>query len=592
MLGFGISQSGIDAARRGIENISNNLANQNTEGYKKQVIDLQATTAESIGNGMEVGTGVKLVGVTHVTSQLMLDSIYGHTSRTEYFNELHEKMSEVEFLFSDNDNIGLINDLQQFFAAANNLKNDTYNQAYKDIFVSTAEVLVDNVKVMDQNLQELKTNNEREVINDIDRINSILSEIQNINAKINDDTYSPTLVDQRNLLEKELATLTSFEIKADTSVEDNTYYIMIGNHRVLDDSGYREFRYDEASQKVMLENKDVTNEIRGGKLGADLRFSIAEGNELDKVKDSIFVFMSELVEQVNDVYSESAKYDFTSRMVDIEPSDFSTTPLLDIPDLKGLQPGDITFAIHVDPDTVKEYTYNINSTTTLEDIQNSLDSQIKADFSGVNDILDFGTNGITSQFNISSKYPMQILDDNTNFNKMMNYNQFFEGDSIGNLKVNEIYVQDSSKLFVETRDINQNINNDIATRLTDLQYQEVDFQKATIFEGLSRLRPQDQANGELCFDATTTYKSMKKQTFLDFLDDISFNVSKTTNNLKNTYNVEKGITDSIVNKFDKMTKVSQDEELMELIKYQAAYNANAKVISALDEMINTILGIK
>jgi len=38
--------------------------------------------------------------------------------------------------------------------------------------------------------------------------------------------------------------------------------------------------------------------------------------------------------------------------------------------------------------------------------------------------------------------------------------------------------------------------------------------------------------------------------------------------------------------------VDKDEELIELIKFQKAYEANAKIITVIDEMLETLLGLK
>jgi len=40
------------------------------------------------------------------------------------------------------------------------------------------------------------------------------------------------------------------------------------------------------------------------------------------------------------------------------------------------------------------------------------------------------------------------------------------------------------------------------------------------------------------------------------------------------------------------SKVSIDEEMTNLIKYQTAYDASAKVITTIDQMMKTLLGIK
>ncbi len=49
---------------------------------------------------------------------------------------------------------------------------------------------------------------------------------------------------------------------------------------------------------------------------------------------------------------------------------------------------------------------------------------------------------------------------------------------------------------------------------------------------------------------------------------------------------------SIQSSYDQLTKVDKDEEMLDLMKFQAAYTANAKIITAIDEMLQTLLGLK
>ena len=42
-------------------------------------------------------------------------------------------------------------------------------------------------------------------------------------------------------------------------------------------------------------------------------------------------------------------------------------------------------------------------------------------------------------------------------------------------------------------------------------------------------------------------------------------------------------------KLDEITGVSLEEEFVNMIKFQKAYEANARMITALDEMMNTII---
>ena len=49
---------------------------------------------------------------------------------------------------------------------------------------------------------------------------------------------------------------------------------------------------------------------------------------------------------------------------------------------------------------------------------------------------------------------------------------------------------------------------------------------------------------------------------------------------------------TITMEYQSISKVSLDEELTNLIRYQTSYGAAAKVISTVDQMMTTLLGIK
>ena len=49
---------------------------------------------------------------------------------------------------------------------------------------------------------------------------------------------------------------------------------------------------------------------------------------------------------------------------------------------------------------------------------------------------------------------------------------------------------------------------------------------------------------------------------------------------------------AVEQEYESITKVSIDEEMTNLIRYQTAYGASAKVITTVDQMLNTLLGLK
>ena len=55
---------------------------------------------------------------------------------------------------------------------------------------------------------------------------------------------------------------------------------------------------------------------------------------------------------------------------------------------------------------------------------------------------------------------------------------------------------------------------------------------------------------------------------------------------------QSNVNQSIKSSYEQLTKVDKDEEMLNLIKFQSAYTANAKVITTINEMLQTLLGLK
>jgi flagellar hook-associated protein 1 FlgK len=80
--------------------------------------------------------------------------------------------------------------------------------------------------------------------------------------------------------------------------------------------------------------------------------------------------------------------------------------------------------------------------------------------------------------------------------------------------------------------------------------------------------------------------------FSKYYQQTRVKVSNDKENVDFKKDAQDSVTQSLQTTYDKLTKVDKDQELINLVKYQAAYQANAKLLTTLDEMINTILNIK
>lgn len=83
-----------------------------------------------------------------------------------------------------------------------------------------------------------------------------------------------------------------------------------------------------------------------------------------------------------------------------------------------------------------------------------------------------------------------------------------------------------------------------------------------------------------------------KTSLLEYIRELKVSVSANKENAEFFNETQKSVKLSIENSYNQLTKVDKDEEMLNLMKFQATYTANAKVVTAIDEMIQTLLGLK
>ncbi|RLA83891.1 MAG: hypothetical protein DRG78_03015 [Epsilonproteobacteria bacterium] len=97
-----------------------------------------------------------------------------------------------------------------------------------------------------------------------------------------------------------------------------------------------------------------------------------------------------------------------------------------------------------------------------------------------------------------------------------------------------------------------------------------------------------QWKSDVDFDST----GQNNTSFSKFYQTIRFDIADNRENIIIREESQKAVTQSLSSTYDQLTKVDKDEEMINLIKFQSAYEANAKVITVIDEMLSTLLNMK
>ncbi len=150
--------------------------------------------------------------------------------------------------------------------------------------------------------------------------------------------------------------------------------------------------------------------------------------------------------------------------------------------------------------------------------------------------------------------------DVSNFGGVFGINQFFEGNNASTITLAK-KLQDNPSLIHAYKAPNQG-NNEVANDILQLQYKKLNFDdgsSATLFE---------------YYRQTTT------------------NLADTINNVSSKKDSTQTLYKSISNEYYSLSGVNIDEELINLEKYQRGYQANARVITTINNMLDALFSIK
>ena len=258
---FSTARLGIYAAQKGLDVTGNNITNINTPGYTRQRLDqvsLVTTASDKYFSqyNTRVGQGVLTTGVSQIRDP-GLDLLY--RSAQAHVGSYGQMLSGLDDIASILDEVGKGDGEQDDGVILNQMNDlrDLISQAitsgmdggYDRLIYSSAKALCRLFNKAANDLTELKGTYESYLEQDVSRVNTILSNIQELNVSIrNADIRGDEaleLRDQRNMLLDELSSYVKIDVKysdenvgAGLVVEKLTVSLATGDKNTLVDGEY------------------------------------------------------------------------------------------------------------------------------------------------------------------------------------------------------------------------------------------------------------------------------------------------------------------------------------------------------------------
>jgi len=603
-----IGYSALNAAQIAIDTTGHNISNAETEGYSRQRVVTAAAYPISIDPGQR-GNGTQITEITRVFDKFVFNRYTTSAQNKEYSDSLKKNLEELSTYFPEIDDVGIKNDMQNYFDMWQSLANNPSNSSLKVALAQQAQTLSQHITETRSQIAGLQSSLNEQVKVNIDEVNRIAEQIAGLNKSINEEeagglNNANDLRDQRNKLEMTLSKLIGSkvlvgqiesrnDIDSNIAIEDGSYMIQVGGFNLVDGHSFHPIGVDNLGNQngyndLYYERQDgvkipFASNITGGKVGAllELRGSIIGDNGefedgfLQETLNNLDTFARGMIESTNNLYAQSA----TSSMRTNTLSFSSTDALMNTDE--NFNTGTFDVVVYdIDGNEVGRRSITINDTTVMEDsplTANSIIGQMRAsvddnsDNNALNDIDDILTPGFASnvfQINLNSSYASQgytfaIEDQGTNFAGVTGVNRFFDGYDAKTMDLNTNLKNDPT--LIKGHKSPAEGDNQTALDMVELQFSSIMFKNGT---------------------------DTSSDTVYGYFDSLVTKIGTKTNSAILSNESITAQYNAVKQEYDSVSKVSIDEELANLIRYQTSYGAAAKIITTIDQMMTTLLGIK
>ena len=530
--GFEASKSALFSSQKALDIVGNNLANANTDGYTRQRVETTATTYSASINRFststvgQAGAGVTTLGVSQIRDQFIDKNYRGELSDSSYYGKAKEILTEIQGAIPDaadiTTNSGLTGALENIYTALSKyVQNPTYESEaniVKSSFASMVQVLHD----ASNSLREIEARETADLGTTVDRVNTILQNIQLNNSAIStqknslsttDSAYfSPNeLMDRQNLLLDELSKYTNISVSQNPDKTVNVSFVNADSTETQVVNGA-----DTSSKVATLSNKDANN------------------------KDTTTLTLTTYTKQSDGTFEASDPAAFSSKSGTLK----SYVDVLTGNGAKATATGEGT-------------------TQGIPYYRTMLDSFAKKLVEVANKAIPTDKDNLTTY--------KTLLDAKAADGTVAPV-------TAANISISSEWAKDSSYFIFNKNDNVEDYAQLLLTKISgkgDEKFQFGAFTKDSNSDGT--LDAYD--------DSSETFTGNFENYVTNMVGKIGTDVSANTN----SYTAKKAVADDFLSQRESNSGVQRDEETANMLVYQKAYQASARIMSVMDNLLDTLI---
>ena len=555
-----LSANALNAASLGLQVTGNNIANANSPDYIRQRL-VQSPQPGFRKGDVILGLGVRVEGVQQIIDQFLAERMRGATSDVAASDAQADAYGKLESVINELTDRDLSTSMTDFFGALNDSLNQPDSLSIRNVAIQKGQALAIAIQRVDSQVRDLHQSTNDQIKATADDINRLLNEIAKLNVQIvTTEGGGVSKSDAVGLRDRRAAALSQLaEITDIRAIEQPTgdvtvysggdFLVNLGTARQV--QAVTETVNDLQTSRIEVAGINSPIRTSGGRLGGLLA---ARDNILGGFLSGLDDFSKSLINEFNKVHSGGQGLTGYSQLTSEWPVT-NTDAALDAAGLP-FTPATGLFQVQVyNSQTGRQSTTDIHIDLNGLDPDTSLET-----LAGQLDAIDGISATITTErkLQITADSPQTTFafsGDTSGTLAALGINTFFSGQGAQDIGVNATLQSDPTKLALSSGGIGEDADNgkSLATFLNTPLAGQNNLSLANLYDNLT---------SSVALGSQST--SAAAEGFRNFQQTLEAQHMA-------------------------ISGVNLDEEAVRMIQYQRAFQASAKVISTVNDMLETLL---
>lgn len=266
---YNTALSALQNAQVSLANVSNNIANADTEGYQRTTTNCSTNSSITV-YGITVGTGANVESITSEWNKYVEAQYLDSSAELSRQNAALEYASQLDSLWNQDEDTGLSVTLSEFWDAWNDLASDPTSTSAREALLGAEETLASSINEAADQLESMVDTINSEISDQVDDANELIDAIAEANAYIAANSDDTTAVSDRDQLIRNLNEL----IGVDTIEQDD------GTVTVLTEEGYTLVDGTSTHHLVYAESRSTESLLRDSSYEGGIQFSGSSSEEV------------------------------------------------------------------------------------------------------------------------------------------------------------------------------------------------------------------------------------------------------------------------------------------------------------------------